>query len=75
MNYILFIFIFLIVLFVYLHINHQLKVSNDLGIIDLDKPTKEELEEECDSKQPVIFKYENDEIKQLCNLKSITQFY
>lgn len=75
MNYILFIFVFLIVLFLYLHINHQLKVSNDLGIIELDKPTKDELEMECDIKQPIIFKYVNDDIKQLCNLNSITQFY
>jgi lysine-specific demethylase 8 len=75
MNYILFSFIFLSVIFIYLHIYHQLKKSNDLGIIKLDNPTKDELEEECDLKQPLFFKYNNDNLKTSCNLNSITQIY
>lgn len=75
MNYILFTFIFLCVIFIYLHIYHQLKISNDLGIIKLDNPTKDELEEECNLKQPLFFKYNNDNIKKSCNLNSITQIY
>lgn len=75
MNYILFTFIFLCVIFVYLHIYHQLKTSNDLGVIKLENPTKDELEQECDIKQPLFFRYENDNIKNCCNLNNITSSY
>lgn len=51
------VFIFCIVLFIYLHIQFQLKVSNDLEMYDLDNEstTKEKFEEICDLRQPVLF--------------------
>lgn len=49
-------FIFLIVLFLYLHIQYQLKTSNDLEIYEIKHElTKEKMEEMCDFRQPIIF--------------------
>lgn len=55
------ILIFLIVLFIYLHVQFQLKISNDLEMYDLNDEytTKEKFEEICDLRQPVIFSLEN----------------
>ena len=49
--------IFLITLFIYIHINFHLKTNNDLEIYDVDEINKEKLEEICDLKQPLLFKY------------------
>ena len=53
-NYILSFFIFCLVLFFYLHIQHQLSTSNELEIYELDTLYKEKLEEIIGLKQPVI---------------------
>lgn len=58
MNYILFTFIFFIILFLYLHIFHHLKISKDLEVYSIVNPTKNELEEICDVRQPVVFTLE-----------------
>lgn len=58
MNYFIFIFIFCIVLFLYLHIYHHLKISKDLEVYSIVNPTKEELEEICEIRQPVVFTME-----------------
>ena len=47
--------IFLLVLFIYIHITHQLKRSEDLEIYELDYTTNIHLQEVCDVKQPVLF--------------------
>ena len=61
MNYIFNIFIFVIVLFLYIHIQFQLKTSNDLEVYNIEKPSKDKLEEICDIRQPLVFNYNNEE--------------
>ena len=57
------IIIFIIVLFFYLHLQYQLKTSNDLEIYTIDYPSKDRLEEICDIRQPMTFQYNiNDEV-------------
>tara|TARA_B100001287_G_C22647124_1_gene513318 strand:+ start:592 stop:1464 length:873 start_codon:yes stop_codon:yes gene_type:complete len=60
MKNILIVLIFTTVLFFYLHIIYHLKKSNDLEIYDIITPSKNELEEICNYRQPVIFDYQND---------------
>jgi hypothetical protein len=48
-------FIFCIILFFYLHIQYQLKTSNELEIYEFEQASKDKLEEICDLRQPVIF--------------------
>jgi hypothetical protein len=55
MNIILGTLIFIIVLFIYLHIFHHLKTSNDLEVFELSELSKERLEEICDIRQPLTF--------------------
>ena len=66
MNY-LDITIFLIVLFIYLHVYYHLKSSNDMEIYTLDEPIKNKLEEICNIKQPLKFNY-NDKGLNTCNI-------
>ena len=71
--------IFCIVLFVYLHVQFHLKTSNDLEVYEIehlvnDKTTFEEI---CDSRQPVVFKFSNDNIiknKDVINKKLTSLF-
>ena len=56
MNYID-VIIFLIVLFVYIHVNYHLNTSNNLEIYTMDNLLKDKLEEICNIKQPLKFKY------------------
>ena len=58
MNILTTIFIFLFVLFLYVHIIHQLKRSEDLEIYEMDYSTNANLQEVCDLKQPVLFDYQ-----------------
>ena len=71
MNIVLSIIIFSIVLFIYLHIYFQLKKSSDLEIYEIDKPSKEKLEEICDLRQPLMFDFVNERINEMCNLNYI----
>ena len=57
MKVLLGIIIFIIVLFFYLHLQYQLKTSNDLEIYTIEYPSKDRLEEICDVRQPMIFQY------------------
>lgn len=75
MNYIISILIFCIVLFIYLHIYHHLKTSNDLEVYELDYPSKQTLEEVCDIRQPVMFHFENADIMQNTQLPSVVDSY
>ena len=75
MNYIVSILIFCIVLFLYLHIYHHLKTSNDLEVYELENPSKETLEEICDIRQPVLFKYNNNDILETTQLPRVVEQY
>ena len=68
-------FIFCIVLFIYLHVQFQLKNSNDLEIYEIDDVSKEKLEEICDMRQPVLFDVPNEKLVQLTNKKFICDNY
>ena len=67
--------IFLITLFLYIHINFHLKTNNDLEIFDVDEITKDQLEEICDYKQPMLFKFYVEEIYNNLNLDNIIKNY
>ena len=75
MNIIITIAVFCTVLFIYLHIYFQLNTSNDLELYEIEKPSKERLEEICDLKQPIIFDYQNEKINEICNLNYINKNY
>ena len=68
MKYLLEIGLFIIVLFLYLHIYYHLKVSNDLEVYSIQQPSKDKLEEVCNLRQPLYFDMTNDDILQTCNL-------
>ena len=69
------IFIFCIVLFIYLHINFHLKVSDDLEVYEIDQPSKDKLEEVCDLRQPVTFDYKVSGLIDECNIDYISKNY
>ena len=71
MNYIFNIFIFVIVLFLYIHIQFQLKTSNDLEVYNIEKPSKDKLEEICDIRQPLVFNYNNEELNNIINIENL----
>ena len=51
--------VFLIILFLYIHIIHQLKTSEDLEIYEMDYGTNSQLQEVCEVKQPVLFEFQS----------------
>jgi hypothetical protein len=53
------ILVFLIILFLYIHITNQYKKSEDLEIYEMDYTTNTHLQEVCDIKQPVLFEYKS----------------
>ena len=53
----LYFIIFLIILFLYVHINSQYKRSEDLEIYEIDFTTNTQLQEICNIKQPILFSY------------------
>ena len=55
MNPILAIVVFSCVLFIYLHVYHHVKVSNDLDVYEVEQPSKDRFEEICSVRQPSIF--------------------
>jgi len=57
MNYFFNILIFLMVLFLYIHIAAQLKTSEDLEIYEMDYTNNQNLQEICELKQPVLFDF------------------
>ena len=69
------IFIFCVVLFLYLHIHHQLNISNDLEVYTIEKPSKDKLDEICNLRQPIIFDYYNEEIANKGTLKYFNSKY
>ena len=75
MKLLMIILIFCISLFMYLHVFFHLKTSDDLEIYDIDQPSKVELEEVCDLRQPVRMKYNNDDLMSVCDLKHVIDKY
>lgn len=59
MNVIVSIFIFLVVVFLYIHITDQYKKSEDLEIYEMDFVSNEKLQDVCNVKQPVLFEYKS----------------
>lgn len=51
--------IFFFILFLYIHISHQYKRSEDLEIYEMDYSCNSHLQEVCDIKQPVLFDYKS----------------
>jgi len=51
--------LFLVVLFLYIHIASQFKRSEDLEIYEMDFATNSHLQEVCDIKQPIMFEYKS----------------
>jgi len=74
MKNLLIILIFIIVLFFYLHIIYHLKKSNDLEVYEINEPTKNELEEICNYRQPVIFHYNSNVSEDINNEQIITKY-
>jgi len=75
MKHFITIFIFCVVLFLYLHIHHQLKTSNDLEVYTIERPSKNKLEEICDLRQPVVFEFSNERLLESCNLANLDDNY
>jgi hypothetical protein len=75
MNIIYALLVFFIVLFFYLHVYFHLKTSDDLEIYEIDYPSKDKLEEICDLRQPVLFKFENERIFESCQRATILDTY
>jgi hypothetical protein len=67
------IIIFLIVLTIYLHINYQLKKSNELEVYNIDFTSKEQLEEISKLRQPFVFEYDFMEIDRNYLLKNFSK--
>lgn len=47
--------IFMVVLFLYVHINNQLNKSEDLEVYEMDYKSNEDLQSICNVKQPILF--------------------
>ena len=75
MNVLISFFIFLLVLFVYIHVNFHIKSSNELEIFDLDEISKEQLEDVTNYKQPVLFKYNCQELDEHLQIERIVNEY
>ena len=56
MNIIIFLLVFCIVLFLYIHIYYHFKTNDDLEILEIENISKERLEEICDLRQPLVMK-------------------
>lgn len=75
MNPLLATVVFAVVLFVYIHIYHNIKVSNDLEVYEVESPSKERLEEICDIRQPALFVLDMEELKQTVNRSIVSERY
>ena len=51
--------IFIIILFVYIHMIDQFKKSNDLELYEMDYTNNNDLNETCNIKQPIVFYLKN----------------
>ena len=67
MNPLLATVVFAVVLFIYIHIYHHVKVSNDLEVYEVESPSKERLEDICDIRQPAVFEIDTTELDNMMN--------
>ena len=67
--------IFCTILFIYLHVHFHLKSSDDLEVYEIDRPSKEKLEEICDLRQPVVFPLELNELRSVARLPAADANY
>lgn len=67
--------IFIIILFFYCHIWYHLKTSDDLEMYEIEKPSKEKLENLCDLRQPILIKYNDDKLNNELNIEHIFNTY
>jgi hypothetical protein len=58
MDFIVNVVIFLVILFLYVHVTNHYKRSEDLEIYEMDYSNNPHLQEVCDVKQPVIFQFD-----------------
>jgi hypothetical protein len=56
MDFFLTFFIFIVVVFLYIHVVAQYKTGEDLEIYEMDYTTNRQLQEICDLKQPILFR-------------------
>ena len=67
--------VFCLVLFIYLHVQFNLKTSDDLEMYELDDFSKDKLEEVCDMRQPVLLDFDNQKIIDTTNLATLQATY
>ena len=67
--------IFCLVLFFYIHIQFHLKTGEDLEMYEVDDISKENLEDICDLRQPVLFDFDCRKIMETTNRDCITNNY
>lgn len=59
MNVLIHLLLFVIIVFIYIHIQQQFKTSEDLEVFEMDYTTNAQLQEVCELKQPIIFEYKS----------------
>ena len=75
MKLLLIMLIFCLTLFFYLHLTFHTKISNDLEVYEIEKPTKDKFEEVCDFRQPLSMKFEDDELLSMCQIDNMLEKY
>jgi len=75
MNTVLAIIVFTIVLFIYIHIYHHLKVGNDLDVYEVEFPSKDRFEEICGVRQPSLFDLTLGDLNELFKRDNICEQY
>ena len=66
--------IFVIILFIYLHVYFHLKQGNNLEVYEIEDMSKDKLEEICDLRQPILFSFNNN-LSDIFNLSFLSSNY
>ena len=67
--------VFCLVLFVYIHVNYHMRISDDLEVFEVDQPSKDRLEAVCDLRQPVRFEFKTTTLDNICQRVNINDSY
>jgi hypothetical protein len=67
-------FIFVLCLFIYIHITSSWKTSSDLEVYEADYESQRQLQEICQVKQPVLFQIKNREAEEFAEKFRASQF-
>ena len=69
--------LFILILFLYIYIMNQYKISEDLEIYEMDYSHNQHLQEVCEIKQPVIFQFQqiNPELFSSLTPQNISKYY